>query len=97
MAKYEDTNIDNLNIRNMWKEFGKIGNKRARKHTAKIDHKSNEITDENEITNLLSKEITERLRVKPSRMEYEELDKIENELYDIWLVEKIQIIELIRI
>lgn len=82
MKKYENINADNINIRSMWKEFNKVGqNKRNGRLTAKINHDGVEIIDEEDITKAFSKEITERLRKRPTREDFKELDNIENELF----------------
>ena len=83
MAKYSDVNHDNLTLASMWKDFSSSGlTKKNTKPSAKFNHEGVLINDEDEITELLAKEIEERMRNRPIREDLWELHSLDNELFD---------------
>ena len=83
MEKYVDGNPDNLCMKSMWKEFNNAGQpKKGGKISAKYNHNGVLITEEKEITEAFRKEITERLRRRPIREDLDELDMLDEELFN---------------
>ena len=93
MSKYTDSSHDNLSLVTMWKEFSKFGRSKLNSMpSAKLDHQGNLVTDEDEIVQLLAKEIGERMRKRPIRDDLKELDALDDVLFH----ENIKMIEQVK-
>ena len=83
LKSYMDGNPDNLGINNMWKQYKKASlNLKYGKSSAKLDHEGNLVAETNDITEVLRKEIAERLRERPIKSDLKELDNLKKKLFE---------------
>ena len=74
---------ERVNLQQIWKTMNKLWPKVENKlPAAKKNNRGQVISDPNQLKKLLEQEYRERLRARPSRPGYENLEKIKNDIFD---------------